>query len=266
MARLLTIRRPAHHGARCPRGPGESRGWVRVRSVRHREILRSPREPGHGGRFRLRDGWLPVISQRAREKRIVEKLRAGMLSPATPTDIPHPRSGGEDRCHGCDEPEADSLVGENPWHSLCVLFWQGRSESVRERRASDRLGGPERHSRASAMDDRCASGPAGGVRGAPAKLRGVCLGPGGGGPPSRAAAPERRQRTGDRAPRRRTPECGQAPDASARLSSGPSRGRLRGLRGHWPGVGPMLPVRHDVARGDTSVHRAACSPGAHRGA
>ena len=81
-----------------------------------------------------------MISQRAREKRIVEKLRAGMLSPATPTDTPHPRSGGaggEDRCHGCDETEADSLVGENPWHSLCVLFWQGRSESVRERRSSD---------------------------------------------------------------------------------------------------------------------------------
>jgi hypothetical protein len=78
-----------------------------------------------------------VISQRAREKRIVEKLRAGMLSPATPADIPHPRTGGEDRCHGCDETEADSLVGENPWHSLCVLFWQGRSESVRERRSAD---------------------------------------------------------------------------------------------------------------------------------
>ena len=78
-----------------------------------------------------------MISQRAREKRIVEKLRAGMLSPATPTDTPHPKSGGEDRCYGCDETDVDALVGENPWHSLCVLFWQGRSEAVRERRALD---------------------------------------------------------------------------------------------------------------------------------
>jgi hypothetical protein len=85
-----------------------------------------------------------VISQRAREKRILEKLRAGILGPATPTDTPHPRSGGEDRCHGCDETETDSLVGENPWHSLCVLFWQGRSESVRERRSADRNVTPER--------------------------------------------------------------------------------------------------------------------------
>ena len=74
-----------------------------------------------------------MISQRAREKRIVEKLRAGMLNPATPTDIQHPRPAGDERCHGCDETEADSLVGETPWHSLCVIFWQGRSEYVRER-------------------------------------------------------------------------------------------------------------------------------------
>jgi hypothetical protein len=78
-----------------------------------------------------------VISQRARERRIVEKLRSGILLPATPADILHPRSGGDDRCYGCDEAEVDSLVGENPWHSLCVLFWQGRSESVRERRSSE---------------------------------------------------------------------------------------------------------------------------------
>jgi hypothetical protein len=85
-----------------------------------------------------------VISQRAREKRILEKLRAGILNPATPADTSHPRPGGEDSCHGCDEPDADSLVGENPWHSLCVLFWQGRSESVRERRSADRNVTPER--------------------------------------------------------------------------------------------------------------------------
>jgi hypothetical protein len=71
-----------------------------------------------------------VSSQRAREKRIIEKLRAGILRPATPLDTPRSRPGGESRCDGCDEVEADCLVGDNPWHYLCVLFWQGRSETV----------------------------------------------------------------------------------------------------------------------------------------
>lgn len=71
-----------------------------------------------------------MSSQRAREKRIIEKLRAGILRPATPHDTPRSRPGGESRCDGCDEVEADCLVGDNPWHYLCVLFWQGRSETV----------------------------------------------------------------------------------------------------------------------------------------
>ena len=78
-----------------------------------------------------------MSSQRAREKRIVEKLRAGILRRATPLDTPRSKPGGADPCHGCDETEADSLLGEHPWHYLCVLFWQGRSETLRGRFASD---------------------------------------------------------------------------------------------------------------------------------
>lgn len=43
--------------------------------------------------------------------------------------------------------EADSLVDENPWHYLCVLFWQGRSEAVSARSSDtpgDRGATPER--------------------------------------------------------------------------------------------------------------------------
>jgi hypothetical protein len=75
-----------------------------------------------------------VSSQRVRERRIDEKLRAGSLRLARPPDVPHPAPAGADPCHGCDEPETDSLVGEHAWHSLCVLFWQGRSEAIRGER------------------------------------------------------------------------------------------------------------------------------------
>jgi hypothetical protein len=75
-----------------------------------------------------------VSSQRVREKRIAEKLGAGSLRLARAPDIPHPAPSGEGPCHGCDETETDSLVGEHPWHSLCVLFWQGRSEAIRGER------------------------------------------------------------------------------------------------------------------------------------
>jgi hypothetical protein len=67
----------------------------------------------------------------------MEKLRAGIIRPATPPDIPSPKPGGEAQCYGCDELEADSLVSGNPWHYLCVLFWQGRSDPVRGRLSSD---------------------------------------------------------------------------------------------------------------------------------
>jgi hypothetical protein len=87
-----------------------------------------------------------VSSQRARERRIVEKLRAGILRPATPLDAPRSKAIGEGRCDGCDEVEADCLVGDRPWHYLCVLFWQGRSESVaaNSKEASPERKGPER--------------------------------------------------------------------------------------------------------------------------
>jgi hypothetical protein len=75
-----------------------------------------------------------MSSQRIRERRIDEKLRAGSLRLARPPDTPHPAPGGAGPCHGCNEPETDSLVGEQPWHSLCVLFWQGRSEAIRGER------------------------------------------------------------------------------------------------------------------------------------
>ena len=85
-----------------------------------------------------------MSSQRAREHRIVEKLGTGALPPASPIDPAEPvraplgtKPDGEGRCHGCDELQADSLVGDQPWHHLCVLFWQGRSQTVRERHFPD---------------------------------------------------------------------------------------------------------------------------------
>lgn len=85
-----------------------------------------------------------MSSQRARETRIVEKLTTGTLRPATPRDTPlrvslGTKPSGEDRCRGCDELQADSLVGDRPWHYLCVLFWQGRSEASH---GPETLGGP----------------------------------------------------------------------------------------------------------------------------
>ena len=77
-----------------------------------------------------------MSSQRARENRIAEKLTSGTLRPAPP-DTPEAvrasisKPGGENRCRGCDELQADSLVGDRPWHYLCFLYWQGRSETVR---------------------------------------------------------------------------------------------------------------------------------------
>ena len=77
-----------------------------------------------------------MSSQRARENRIAEKLTSGTLRPAPP-DTPEAvrasisKPDGENRCRGCDELQADSLVGDRPWHYLCFLYWQGRSETVR---------------------------------------------------------------------------------------------------------------------------------------
>jgi hypothetical protein len=82
-----------------------------------------------------------MSSQRAREDRIVEKLGSGALAPASSGEAVGPGAPGttpsaEARCHGCDEPDADVLAGDRPWHHLCHLFWQGRSETVRGRLAA----------------------------------------------------------------------------------------------------------------------------------
>jgi hypothetical protein len=83
-----------------------------------------------------------MSSQRAREDRIIEKLGSGALSPASSSDPAErvraslgTKPSVESRCHGCDEPEVDALFGDQPWHHLCFLFWQGRSETVRGRHA-----------------------------------------------------------------------------------------------------------------------------------
>jgi hypothetical protein len=81
-----------------------------------------------------------VSSQRAREDRIVEKLGSGALAPASASEAmvlrpPGTTPSAGDRCHGCDESDADALAGDRPWHHLCYLFWQGRSETVRGRLA-----------------------------------------------------------------------------------------------------------------------------------
>ena len=85
-------------------------------------------------------------SQRAHEHRIIEKLASGALSPASAGD---PAEAGraplkiqpvEGLCHGCAERGATVHVGDRLWHHLCLLFWQGRSATLREREVSDAPG------------------------------------------------------------------------------------------------------------------------------
>jgi hypothetical protein len=71
--------------------------------------------------------------QRAREERIIERLHGGTLALAHPTDTAQATPAGDARCYGCLEPDPDVHVGDHSWHSLCVLFWQGRSENLRSR-------------------------------------------------------------------------------------------------------------------------------------
>jgi hypothetical protein len=75
-----------------------------------------------------------VSSQRAREQRIVERLHEGALTLAAPSDLAHPTHGRVGACSGCLEPEADARIGDQAWHFLCALYWQGRSETLREQR------------------------------------------------------------------------------------------------------------------------------------
>jgi hypothetical protein len=72
-----------------------------------------------------------LSSQRVREQRIVERLQDGSLVLASPSDTVQPAPQMSAPCAGCLEPDADVRVGDRPWHGLCVLFWQGRSETLR---------------------------------------------------------------------------------------------------------------------------------------
>jgi hypothetical protein len=83
-----------------------------------------------------------VSSQRVREQRIVERIQGGALALASAADAVHPMPAEAARCHGCLEPDADARVGEHPWHALCALFWQGRSETLRGQRIPHSQPGP----------------------------------------------------------------------------------------------------------------------------
>jgi hypothetical protein len=83
-----------------------------------------------------------MSSQRIREGRINERVQAGAVALATPTDTVQTTATSDIRCHGCLEPMADARVGDQPWHQLCGLYWQGRSEEVRSDRIPHTPAGP----------------------------------------------------------------------------------------------------------------------------
>ena len=90
-------------------------------------------------RERLR---VAMNSQRLREQRIEERLQGGALALATPSDRVQATPTSDKVCHGCLEPNADARVGDQPWHLLCGLYWQGRSEVVRSERIPYTPAGP----------------------------------------------------------------------------------------------------------------------------
>ena len=81
-------------------------------------------------------------AQRLREQRIEERLQGGALALATPSDRVQATPTSDKVCHGCLEPNADARVGDQPWHLLCGLYWQGRSEVVRSERIPHTPAGP----------------------------------------------------------------------------------------------------------------------------
>jgi hypothetical protein len=85
---------------------------------------------------------LSMNSQRLREQRIEERLQGGALALATPSDRVQATPTSDKVCHGCLEPNADARVGDQPWHLLCGLYWQGRSEVVRSERIPYTPAGP----------------------------------------------------------------------------------------------------------------------------
>ena len=75
-----------------------------------------------------------MSSQRVREQRIDERLQAGTVPFAIPSDRVQGIPLSDAPCHGCLEPTTDARGGDQLWHHLCALYWQGRSESVRSER------------------------------------------------------------------------------------------------------------------------------------
>jgi hypothetical protein len=83
-----------------------------------------------------------MSSQRIREQRIDERLYAGALALATPNETLQAAATSETVCYGCGEPNADARVGDHPWHQLCGLYWQGRSDALRSDRIPHTPAGP----------------------------------------------------------------------------------------------------------------------------
>jgi hypothetical protein len=83
-----------------------------------------------------------MTSQREREQRIEERLHSGALMLARPSEEVLPYSASDVPCSGCLEPAADARVGEQPWHRLCGLYWQGRSETFRSQPIQHTQPGP----------------------------------------------------------------------------------------------------------------------------
>ena len=64
------------------------------------------------------------------------------LGACAPSDSVQATPTSDRVCHGCLEPNADAPVGDLPWHRLCGLYWQGRSEVVRSERIPHTPAGP----------------------------------------------------------------------------------------------------------------------------
>jgi hypothetical protein len=80
-------------------------------------------------------------SQRSREERIHERLQRGALPLAAPTAIIEATTN-DAICYGCLEANADARIGDEAWHRLCALYWQGRSEAARGERIPHTAAGP----------------------------------------------------------------------------------------------------------------------------
>jgi hypothetical protein len=81
-------------------------------------------------------------AQRIREQRIADRLQRGALALATPSDTVQATPTSDTSCHACLEPNADARIANQPWHRLCALYWQGRSEAVRSERIAYTPAGP----------------------------------------------------------------------------------------------------------------------------